>query len=61
MTDKIVGASSTTAKAAEVDGPIRVEYLPLSELVRAPRNPKSHDIGLIHQSLGGSVMSSRSR
>ena len=52
MTDKIVGASSTTAKAAEVDGPIRVEYLPLSELVRAPRNPKSHDIGLIHQSLG---------
>jgi len=30
----------------------RIEYMPLSKLVRAPRNPKSHDLGAIHGSVG---------
>ncbi len=36
----------------DAEGPIRIVYMPLSALLRAPRNPKSHDIGVIHQSLG---------
>jgi hypothetical protein len=35
----------------EVEGPIHIVYMALSELLRAPRNPKSHDIDVIHQSL----------
>jgi len=30
---------------------IRIEYMPLSKLVRAPRNPKQHDLGALHQSI----------
>jgi hypothetical protein len=33
-----------------VTGPVRVEYMALSALLRAPRNPKNHDIGLMHES-----------
>jgi DNA modification methylase len=33
-----------------VTGPVRVEYMALGALLRAPRNPKNHDIGLIDQS-----------
>jgi DNA modification methylase len=29
---------------------LRIEYLSLSEILRAPRNSKGHDIGLLHQS-----------
>ena len=30
---------------------LRIEYMPLSKLVRAPRNPKEHDIGAIMASM----------
>jgi len=30
---------------------VRIEYMPLSKLVRAPRNPKEHDLGAIHGSI----------
>lgn len=30
---------------------VRIEYAPLSELERAPRNVKGHDLGVIHQSI----------
>lgn len=30
--------------------PMEIAYLPLSELIRAPRNPKDHDLGAIHES-----------
>ncbi len=30
---------------------LRIEYVPLAELQRAPRNPKEHDLGAIHQSI----------
>ncbi|MGD0289934.1 MAG: DNA methyltransferase [Candidatus Binataceae bacterium] len=33
-----------------VTGPVRVVYTKLGSLLRAPRNPKNHDIELIHQS-----------
>jgi DNA modification methylase len=33
-----------------VTGPVRVEYMPLCALLRAPRNPKNHDISLIDES-----------
>jgi 1-aminocyclopropane-1-carboxylate deaminase/D-cysteine desulfhydrase-like pyridoxal-dependent ACC family enzyme len=32
-------------------GEIRIEYLPLTSLLRAPRNPKGHDLGAIHTSI----------
>ena len=32
------------------DESIHIEYLPLSALLKAPRNPKDHDIGLLHDS-----------
>ena len=32
------------------DESIRIEYLPLSALLKAPRNPKDHDIRLLHDS-----------
>jgi hypothetical protein len=32
------------------DESIRIEYLPLSALLKAPRNPKDHDIPLLHDS-----------
>jgi ParB-like chromosome segregation protein Spo0J len=32
------------------DESIRIEYLPLATLLKAPRNPKDHDIGLLHDS-----------
>ena len=28
--------------------PQRIEYLPLSAMVRWPRNPKGHDLGELH-------------
>lgn len=31
-------------------GTIRIEYIPLSEIVRWPRNPKDHDLGQLHTS-----------
>lgn len=31
--------------------PIYIEYMPLSTLIRAPRNPKDHDLGAIGQSI----------
>jgi len=31
--------------------PIRVEYMPLAQLRRAPRNPKAHDLGVIDSSI----------
>ena len=37
---------------AEEKGSIHIEYMPLAELERAPRNPKAHDLTLIHSSLG---------
>jgi DNA modification methylase len=49
-TDRIRGAASKISKAAEIDGPLRIEYMPIAKLLRAPRNPKTHDIGLIRQS-----------
>jgi hypothetical protein len=30
----------------------RIDYMPLSKLARAPRNPKAHDLGTLQQSLG---------
>jgi len=33
-------------------GELRVEYADLGSLVRAPRNPKEHDVGLLRASLG---------
>jgi len=30
----------------------RIEYMPLSEIKRAPKNPKGHDLGAIHQMIG---------
>ena len=30
---------------------LRIEYLPLSEIKRAFRNPKEHDLGEIHESM----------
>lgn len=30
---------------------VRIEYMPLSQLVRAPRNPKEHDLGAIAASV----------
>jgi hypothetical protein len=42
--------ASLALKHDLISGPIRVDYMPLGALLRAPRNPKSHDIGLIHQS-----------
>ena len=30
---------------------LRIEYMPLDKLIRAPRNPKGHDLGAIHESL----------
>lgn len=30
---------------------VRIEYVPLKEILRAPRNPKDHDIGAIIQSM----------
>jgi len=30
---------------------VRIEYMPLSELRKWPRNPKDHDLGALHQSL----------
>lgn len=30
---------------------LRIEYMDLADLVRAPRNPKSHDLGAIHTSI----------
>lgn len=33
-------------------GSLRIEYVPLDQLKRWPRNPKSHDLGAIHQSIG---------
>jgi len=30
---------------------LRIEYMDLADLVRAPRNPKQHDLGAIHQSI----------
>lgn len=34
-----------------VEGPIRVDYVPLTLLRKAPRNPKQHDLGAIHESI----------
>ena len=34
----------------EFEHPVYVEYLPLSTLQRAPRNPKGHDLGALDQS-----------
>jgi DNA modification methylase len=31
---------------------LRIEYMPLGKLARAPRNPKAHDLGTLQQSLG---------
>ena len=39
------------AEQAQVEGPIQVRYLPLSRLARAPRNPKSHDLDVINDSI----------
>jgi DNA modification methylase len=39
------------AEQAQVEGPIQVRYLPLSRLPRAPRNPKSHDLDVINDSI----------
>lgn len=33
-------------------GKLFIEYQPLTEITRAPENPKQHDIGEIHQSMG---------
>ena len=33
-----------------VKGPIRVDYVPLSILRRARRNPRNHDLGTLHES-----------
>ncbi len=33
------------------DSKVRVEYVPLKEILRAPRNPKDHDLGAIIQSM----------
>lgn len=30
---------------------VRIEYMKLADLERAPRNPKEHDLGAIHQSI----------
>ena len=30
---------------------LRIEYVDLATLIRAPRNPKGHDLGALHQSL----------
>ena len=30
---------------------MRIEYIPLDKLIRWPRNPKQHDIGVIHKSM----------
>ena len=32
-------------------GDLRIEYMPLSKLKRAPRNPKEHDLGMLHSSI----------
>jgi hypothetical protein len=37
---------------SEPKRPVYVEYVPLSKLQRAPRNPKAHDLGLIERSMG---------
>lgn len=34
------------------DMTVRIEYMPLAKLKKWPRNPKDHDIGQIHQSIG---------
>jgi hypothetical protein len=39
------------AEQAQVEGPIQVRYFPLSKLARAPRNPKSHDLDVINDSI----------
>jgi hypothetical protein len=31
---------------------VRIEYMPLAALLKAPRNPKDHDIHLLHESFG---------
>lgn len=31
---------------------LRIEYLPIKKLLRAPRNPKQHDLGALHESFG---------
>ena len=31
---------------------LRIEYLPLATIQKAPRNPKQHDLGILHRSLG---------
>lgn len=36
---------------ANENGKLNLEYLPLSDLKRWPRNPKDHDLGTIHQSI----------
>jgi hypothetical protein len=33
------------------EGPIRVEYWPLTDVLAHPRNPHDHDVGLIQQSM----------
>ena len=30
---------------------LKIEYIPLDELIRWPRNPKQHDLGVIHKSM----------
>jgi ParB-like chromosome segregation protein Spo0J len=32
-------------------GPIEIRYEPLSKIVKAPRNPREHDLGAIHESI----------
>lgn len=42
--------TSPPAPASEKTS-LRIEYIDLADLVRAPRNPKQHDLGAIHQSI----------
>jgi hypothetical protein len=44
----------------KLNSPISIDYMPLSQLPRAPRNPKAHDLGLIDRSLARFGMWSRS-
>lgn len=42
--------ANTKSHTGAVSGPVRVEYLPLDRLVRAPRNPKGHALGALAES-----------
>lgn len=51
MTKRTTPSTTSPPAPASEKTSLRIEYMDLAELVRAPRNPKQHDLGAIHTSI----------